>query len=326
VGVRWVRTKTDSKTAIDRIVSIVDPTPSIPTSSPDVTYSAAEPFQQSGSYSKFLPSLNAGFWVTPEQVIRVGLSKVLARPSLNQLAPTRTDQTLSRIFEVLYDGSADLKPIEANQADLSYEWYLTDKSYVSAAVFYKDIKNFITYALDENVDIGVTGLIGGATVPVPILYGVIHPINGDKAKVGGLELGGQYFLDNGFGFRASYTYTDTKAYIDGVHVGQLEGVSKSAYSAALLFENDRWDAQVALDHSGEQVEVTDLVGSLSQIKDPLNWVTASVAYKVNDHLNVRLEGKNLTDANYFATLGRRDIMAGFETWGRTFILNVNAKF
>ncbi|MGB8691952.1 MAG: TonB-dependent receptor, partial [Steroidobacteraceae bacterium] len=69
VGLRWVRTNTTAKTAIDRIVSFVDPTPEIPTSSPDITYSVAEPFQQSGSYSKLLPSLNAGFWLTDKQLL-----------------------------------------------------------------------------------------------------------------------------------------------------------------------------------------------------------------------------------------------------------------
>ena len=66
--------------------------------------------------------------------------------------------------------------------------------------------------------------------------------------------------------RANYTYTDTKAYVDGVTSAPLEGVSESAYSVALMFENDRWDAQLAADYSGEYIEVTDAVGGLSQIR------------------------------------------------------------
>ena len=183
----------------------------------------------------------------------------MTRPSLNQLAPTRTDNTLDRTFAVFYDGNADLQPVEADQADLSAEWYFADKSVLSGAVFWKDISGFITTELEENVDIGVVGSIGGAP-PAPILYDVSRPINGDKAKVWGLELGVQHFFSNGFGVRANYTFTDTKAYVDGVHVGDLEGVSESAYSVALMFENDRWDAQVAADYSGEYLEVADAVG------------------------------------------------------------------
>jgi len=324
-GVRWISTDTTARTAINDIVYVDDPTPGVPTSSPDVTYSEAVPLTQKGSYSKLLPSFNAGYWFSPQMVLRVAAARVMARPSLNQLAPTRTDNTLDRTFAVYYDGNADLEPVFADQADVSFEWYFDEKSVLNAAVFWKNIKGFITYELQENQDIGVIGNVGGAG-DAPILYDVSRPINGDKAKVMGFELGAQHFFPSGVGFRASYTYTDTKAYIDGVHVGQLEGVSKSAYSAALMYEKGPWDTQVAVDHSGKYTEVSDAVGGLSQIGQPITWVTASVQYAINDALSVSLEGRNLADAHYSANLGRPDILAGFETWGRTVIASVSLKF
>jgi hypothetical protein len=36
-----------------------------------------------------------------------------------------------------------------------------------------------------------------------------------------------------------------------------------------MFENDRWDAQLAADYNGKYVEVTDAVGGLSQYGDPI---------------------------------------------------------
>lgn len=324
-GVRWVSTDTTAKTAIDSIVFVNDPTPEIPTSSPDVTYSPAEPLTQKGGYRKLLPSLNVGYWLRPELLVRAAVARVMSRPSLNQLAPTRTDNTLDRTFAVFYDGNADLAPVEADQADLSVEWYFDKKSVLSGAVFWKNITGFITTQLQENVDIGVIANIGGAG-NAPLLYDVSRPINGDTAKVLGVELGAQHFFANGFGFRANYTYTNTKAYIDGVDVGQLEGVSEQAASVALLFENDRWDAQLSADYAGDYVEITDAVGGLSQRADPIKWVTASVAYRFTDSFSVSLEGRNLTDEFYMATLGRPDILGGFETWGRSWLLGVTAKF
>jgi TonB-dependent receptor len=196
---------------------------------------------------------------------------------------------------------------------------------LSGALFWKDIDGFITTELQENIDIGVVGSIGGAP-EAPILYDVERPINGDKAKVWGLEMGVQHFFANGFGVRANYTLTDTKAYVGGVHVGDLEGVSESQYSVALMFENDRWDAQVAADYSGEYTETIDAVGGLSQKADPITWVTASVAYKITDSLQVSLEGRNLLDEYYISHLGRNDILAGFETWGRSYLVGATAKF
>ena len=325
-GLRWINTDTTARTAINRIVSIVDPTPEVPTSSPDVTYSEAQPITEKGGYSKLLPSLNVGFWATSDLLVRFAAAQVISRPSLNQLAPTAVDNTLDRTFTIYYDGSADLDPVEADQADLSVEWYFSDKSILNAALFWKKITGFITYALDENVDIGVVGQIGLPPVEQPVLYDISHPINGDKADVFGMELGVQHFFDNGFGFRASYTYTDTTAYIDGKDVGQLEGVSQSAWSAALIYENDRWSSQLAADYSGKYTEITDAGAGRSQVVDPITWVTASVEYKVTEGLSVSLEGRNLLDEYYWATLDRPDIPAGFETWGRTFVLGVTAKF
>ena len=324
-GVRWISTDTTARTAIDSIVFVDDPTPDVPTSSPDVTYSPAEPLTEKGSYDKWLPSLNVGYWINPELLLRGAVAQVLTRPSLNQLAPTRTDETLDRVFAVFYDGNAKLEPVEADQADLSLEWYFDEQSVLNAALFWKDITNFITYELEENVDIGVIGNIGGAG-DAPVLYDVTRPINGDSAEVLGFEIGAQHFFANGLGFRASYTYTDTEARVGGVDVGQLEGVSESAYSVALMYEDDRWDIQLAADYSGDYTELNDAVGGLSEIAEPITWITASVAYDLTDGITLSLEGRNLADEHYSSYLSRPDILAGFETWGRSYILGLAAKF
>ena len=232
----------------------------------------------------------------------------MARPSLNQLAPTRTDDTLDRTFAVNYDGNAALKPVKADQADLSLEWYFDKKSVLSGAVFWKKIEDFVTTELQENVDIGCWQHRRRRPCAA-----AVRRESADQRRQGQgarLRVRRAAFLRNGFGLRANYSYTDTKAYMDGVHVGQLEGVSKSSYSAALLFENDRWDAQLAADYSGEYTEVNDAVGGLSQIAEPITWVTASVAVQDQRESSVSLEGRNLLDEYYLARLGRTDMLAG----------------
>jgi TonB-dependent receptor len=316
VGLRVVRTKTTSRTAVRRILAIDDPTPNDPTSSPTVTYSDPEAVSATGEYTKLLPSANLIYKLTPNLLLRAAAAKVMSRPSLDQLAPTAQDYTLDRNFRIDIRGSADLKPVEATQGDLSLEWYYSRKSMLSGAVFWKDIRHFVTYAVDDNQDIGIPGY----------LYDISHPINGDKAKVMGLELGLQHLFDNGFGVNLKYTITDTKAYVGGVHVGQLEGVSRSALSMALLYEDDKINAQIALDHSGRYTEALDTVGGYSRYGEPMNWVTASFAYSVTRDITLFVEGKNLTDAFYRANLGRPDAMAGFETWGRTYTAGMTVKF
>ena len=316
VGLRMVRTKTTSRTAINRIIAIDDPTPNDPTSSPDVTYSPAEPVSATGEYTKLLPSLNFAYRFTPALQLRFAAAKVMSRPALDQLAPTAEDHTLDRTWRIDVRGDANLKPVDATQGDLSLEWYYNRRSMVSGAVFWKDIRHFVTYTIDNNVDIGVPGY----------LFDIQHPINGDKARILGYEFGLQHLFDNGFGVNLKYTGTDTRAYVNGKHVGELEGVSRSAVSLALLYEDDKINAQIAMDHSGRYTEALDAVAGYSRYGQPLTWVTGSIAYNLTDAITLFFEGKNLTDAYYRANLGRADALAGFETWGRTYTAGMTVKF
>ena len=78
LGVRWISTDTTAKTAVDAILFVDDPTPGIPTSSPDVTYSPAEPLTQKGSYSKLLPSFNFGYWLREDLIVRAAIARTMS--------------------------------------------------------------------------------------------------------------------------------------------------------------------------------------------------------------------------------------------------------
>lgn len=316
VGLRVVRTKTTSRSAIDQIVAIDDPTPDIPTSSPTVTYSPAVPVSENGSYTKLLPSANLSWWARDDFVVRLAAAKVMARPSLDKLAPTRTDNTLDRSYVLNIVGDPNLKPTEAVQQDLSVEWYYRPKSAITAAIFAKQIKNFVTYQTDEHVDIGVPGY----------LYTVTHPVNGDKARVRGIEFGIQHLFDNGFGINAKFAKTLTRAYQNGAYVGQLEGVAPTASSLGLLYEKNGINASISFDYTGEYTQSTNVLAGYPNKVDALTWVTASASWDVTRNVTLFVEGKNLSDAVMRSHLGRDDALYGFESWGRTYVAGMSVKF
>jgi len=316
VGVRVVHTKTRSRSAIDDIISINDPTPEIPTSSPDIEYSEATPVSQDGSYTKVLPSANFSYWMQPDLVLRAAVAKVMARPSLDRLAPTRTDNTLDRSYILTIDGDPDLKPTEATQQDLSLEWYYQPKSALNVALFAKQIKNFVTFQTDEKVDIGVPGY----------LYTVTRPVNGDKARVRGMELGVQHLWDNGFGIAAKFAKTWTKAYSGGEYVGQLEGVAPTASSLGFLYEKGKINAALTFDYTGKYTQSTNVIAGFPNKVDAITWVTASASYDLNENVTLFVEGKNLGDEVMRSNLGRSDAIYGFEAWGRTYAAGMSVKF
>lgn len=316
VGVRVVRTKTRSRSAVDKIVAIDDPTPEIPTSSPIVTYSEATPVEEEGSYTKVLPSANFSYWLQPTLQVRAALAKVMARPSLDRLAPTSSDNTLDRSYILSIAGDPKLKPTEANQQDLSVEWYYRPKSALTGAVFAKQIKNFVTFQTDERVDIGVPGY----------LYTVTRPVNGDKAYVRGLELGAQHLFDNGFGISAKFAKTWTRAYSGGEYVGQLEGVAPTASSLGFLYEKGRINAALTFDYTGKYTQSTNVIAGFPSKVDAITWITASASFDVSKNVTLFVEGKNLGDEVMRANLGRRDAIHGFEAWGRTYVAGMSVKF
>ena len=314
IGGRLVHTKTSVDYAVNEITSIVFQDSGGATSHYDVTYSEAVPQSDTGSYTKFLPSLNVGYWLREDLIVRFAAAKTMARPSLNQFAPTREDYAYDGDFSIYVDGNVDLKPITANQMDVALEWYFKEGSALTAAVFWKDIDGFVT---------------SQASYDVPIAgqdFYVEQPVNGQSAKVKGFEVGMQYFFDNGFGIVANYTYTDTKAKIDGVEEG-LEGVSKHAYSLAGLYANDKFEAMVSADYSGKTiVSLYSPIEGVPSTGEAVTWVSASFNYHLTDDIDVYVKGNNLTNAQERAYLGDPRLVSGFESWGRSFFLGASYNF
>jgi iron complex outermembrane recepter protein len=297
IGVRVVHTRTTSSTAINQIQTVTIANTANPTDPAIVSYSAPEPFSGSGSYTKPLPSLNFTYQLQKNMLLRFGASETIARPELDQLAPTRTDNTLNRVYEINYAGNADLKPIQAYGADLSWEWYYQPRSALTLAVFGKDIKDFITTQTLNNVELGVQGFFNGSNAAVDIPYTVFQPINGDKGYVEGVELGIQHILDNGFGVHGQFTKTWSRAYVAGAFVGQLEGVSSNSASLGVLYEKGRISANVNWDYDGPSVAQTFTeIQGVSAYQDSFSWVTAQVSFEFLPGAKIYFEGRNLSNA------------------------------
>jgi TonB-dependent receptor len=110
------------------------------------TSQAGRPIVGKNAYTDWLPSLNLNYEVLPDLFIRLGASRVIARPLLGNLSPTITSISVpsngdnsGASFTV---GNPQLSPFRSSNIDLSYEWYFTRSSLFSVAVFKKDVSNF----------------------------------------------------------------------------------------------------------------------------------------------------------------------------------------
>lgn len=337
-GLRAVHTSTTAATAVNNIESVTIANTANPTDPAIVQYSPPTPTSSTNSYTVALPSLNLTYRFTPKLQLRFGASETVARPELDQLAPTRTDNSLNRVYEIAYAGNSDLKPIRAYAVDLSLEWYYAPKSALTFAIFGKDIKNFLTTQVVNNVDLGVQGFFNGSTTPVPVLYSVSQPINGDKGYVEGLEFGFQHIFPNGFGVHGQYTRTWSREYVEGLYVGQLEGVSSNSGSLGVLYEAGRLSTNVNWDYDGNSISQTFTeVQGWSAFQKSFSWVTAQASYEVAPGLKLYFEGKNLSNAIARTYLANRSdavysngitgtsssVGQGYVAYGRSYTLGIS---
>ena len=314
VGVRVVSTQTRAEAWDAKIISITENGAFNYTA----RYADPTPVQQDGSYRYILPSGNFTWRFTDELLLRLGAAKTMARPPVDKLAPTNTTASVSwGEFTQIYGGNVDLKPYTAKQGDASLEWYFAEQSIANMAVFYKRISNQITTSWEPGQDIGVPGY----------LFNVMRPINGDYAKVHGLEAGLQHFWENGLGFRAQYTRNWSKSFVEGEE-RPLEGIAPSVYSLGLMYEKGPWSVSATADYSDGFVTATNVLGAgYNEQADEITWLTASISYEINDMFSVSLQGQNLLDeAQTYSINGNPLLSQGYYRYGRSFTLGFSARF
>lgn len=327
VGVRLVKTKTTSEAWDARILSITE------NGAFNYTADYAEPsaIRQDGDYRYVLPSGNFTWRFTHDLQLRLGAAKTMARPPVDKLAPTNTTASVSwGEFTQIYGGNVDLKPYTAKQGDASLEWYFSENSIFNVAVFYKRIENQITTSWEPGQDIGVGPIVDADGNPIttgPTLFNVQRPINGDYAKVRGIEAGLQHFWENGLGFRAQYTRNWSKSFV-GDQERPLEGIAPSVYSLGVMYEKGPWSLGATADRTDGFVTAINVLGEgYNEQADAITWLTAHVSYKFNDRFSVSLEGQNLLDeAQTYSINGNPLLSQGYYRYGRSLNLGLSYRF
>ncbi|MBC3766376.1 TonB-dependent receptor [Neptunicella marina] len=340
-GLRYVSTDTASNGWLWEIDKVSEASPWVWI----VEHKDPEPLSVTKSYSELLPSINIGFDITDELLIRLSYAQVMSRASLDQLS-TQVDDgsaawgefTLNRV------GNPTLSPVTADQADISLEWYFQEGSALTAAVFYKDIKGFVqdwqnVYPNEEDQANRPTYLVENPqpwieTGYIEVPFNVFEPRNLDTAKVLGYEFSYQQFFENGFGITANYTYIDTESIVNGFNEGVLAGVPDTSYSMNLMYNVDKLSLSLSATHTESYITShwSPLnVVSLDERKykstaDAMTWMSASATYAYTEKLQVFVQLDNILDDNWHSYLGQKDIPGSYAEWGRKINMGVRYKF
>ena len=278
------------------------------------------PFEK--SYDNWLPSVNVR-WELGNLVFRGGASMTLARPNFAELSPggeielEEDDGAVELSAEI---GNPELDPVESTNLDLGVEWYPGGVSVLSAGIFYKDIENFIVLAETSDL-IDLEELVG---VPVDDAE-VIQPINGDNAKLLGIELAAVKQFENGWFISANGTYVDSEATYPGRSgKGMMPRTPEWVLNGAIGWESRMLGFRLAANYRDIALQgFEDLEDEEFDVfQDEFVQVDFSAKWNITQQWQLAFTATNLTDEPFYTYFGSKQYNAQFEEYGRTYSLGI----
>jgi TonB-dependent receptor len=320
LGLRYTRTRLSSEGAAPDFAQVIiqnDGSTIVP---------AATAVAVRNDYEYWLPSFNFRWEVAPDFQVRLALNRAITRPDLGILTPRTSINGLQRTIS---SQNPNVKPYLANQADLSFEYYLGRAGILSAAFFYKDVENFIITR--ETTETHTVRLESGGTET--LTFRRTAPANGTDATVKGVELAAQIpftFLPGplqGLGFSGNVTFLDTsdvKTSENGAPV-PVTGVSKRSFTVGGYFEHDGFGLRANYNWRSRYV-VSQLANfGDGQFTEPYGQLDVSGSYAFSRNLSLRIDASNLTHAIQRRT-NNIGLLRNTYDYGRRFSAAVRLRF
>jgi len=313
-GLRYVRTDMTSSGFNQELLAIVPIPGSV---NFEGEFSEVQPVSANNVYGQWLPSFNLTWRLTDNLQLRGAASRGIARPTFTQLGVDvsyglgGTPATMTR------SGNPLLEPVRSDALDLSLEWYGDNGAAASLAGFYKDIDGFVTQALIEETFLGLP-------------FQIFNPINGDSAKLFGLEFASQYLHSSGFGGQVNYTYVHSKSDVtlEGIQRSTtLEGLSKSNWNIQAIYEKGSLAARLSYSWRDEYVAC--------QVCGPANvpittaaqgYLDFNASWQMNKSVQLFLQAYNLTEEDTHSYALDERFTTFYEPYAKRYEVGVRVSF
>ena len=233
----------------------------------------------------FLPSLGVNWFISDAHQLRFAVSQTVARPDFKEAAnATFYDNE----FNFRVRGNPFLEISDIINADLRWEWYLSEVDSLSVAVFYKDMDKPI-----ERVVQAASGTAGNSRTFQ----------NSDSAELYGIELDGRFEFALGDGYDQTLFLSFNAAFIESEVTAQnqddraLQG--QPEYTANLIFGYDNIGAghqlTVLLNQNGQAIADVGVSGQPDVFLEPRLDLNVVYRYEFSDSLTLRAKLENLLD-------------------------------
>jgi iron complex outermembrane receptor protein len=314
------------------------------------------------TYTNVLPSLNLAFDLGREQLLRIGAGKQIARANMDNMRNGLTfgvppSSPYKDISLEGNGGNPKLRPFAARSLDVSYEKYFANRGYVSAAVFFKKLDNYIINAprlfdfapyVSPTTALPTTGAYKGSTIGF-----LTEPTNGHGGSMHGIELAANMPFAllwkplDGFGATVNYSYTDTSVKLPTVgfngpnnqavfanDVSQitLPGLSRDVASLRLYFEKSGFQISYTMRYRSAYVGQIKDYRSDSQLTNIHSESIADVqaSYEFQNGwlkgLSVFAQGNNLTNRPFDEFTKDPNTITQTKKYGKFYAAGVTYKF
>ncbi|MEL7198371.1 MAG: TonB-dependent receptor [Pseudomonadota bacterium] len=296
------------------------------------TFGPASNIEVPNDYVNFLPSVNFRLEPADDIILRLSYARTVTRPTLTALGVAnqfggRSNAPLSS------GGNPLLQAFEADNFDVSFEWYFDALSYVSVAGFHKELGGFLeesTLPVPGVVIIPAGNVLDGnvvaADTPTNVDFLDTRQRNGLSGSISGAEIAFQKTFDNGFGGIINYTYVTSTQ--DDAPVGDLgfNGFTPHTLNLTGFYENDRLSARVSYNFRDGFLVREDDVQSEPRQRESFGQVDFSASYELTDQFQVFVEGLNILneDTRDFSRFSNR--VLEYTRVGARYTAGVRAKF
>lgn len=310
------------------------------------------------SYTDFLPSFNASFRLSDNDVLRFAASRALSRAPISQLGGgVNVSYSLSENrLTGGGNGNPGLRPFVANQGDISYEHYFANNGILTIAGFYKDLESFVVRQSIDNFDYGAAGLLPLLSDTDQFLFALAQsgpnppgtigrfdgPINGQGGYVYGFEVGATYTFDflpealKGLGVTASYSLTRSQIDFTANNSGTplslpLPGLSRNVFNGSVFYDYKGFATRVSGRYRSNFVSPQTGIDAQLPFTNSELVIDYQASYTFPENspvagLTLLFQANNLTDEpvrTYFGTTAQTGTLQYF---GREFFLGASFAF
>ncbi len=279
----------------------------------------------------FFPSVHINYDATDEIKLRLSLNTGAARADYGVLRP---NFSVNDLEEIVTGGNPFAEPEKAVGIDAYFEWYMSNRGFLSIGAYYKDVRDVLFNSSLPRFGSNVLNEPGFDRSD----YQFNTTLNGGKGRLQGIEIAYvQPFEDwlasigapewtHGFGFQGNITFNDSKATTPDGREVQLPDTSSLLYNASAYYEKYGLSLRASWQYRDNWLNSINSGPIGDRFWGSVGRLDLSARYAVSPQMEIFVDANNLLDEPGIRFDGVPERLYEFEQFGARFMGGVRLNF